>query len=129
MQTEDMHDFDSRKELSRITRQLYSVSQMINTGLGSASSAVKLSVKLLEAHTQFCQRTGRGGPGTSVTRTHTALQYVHDAYLYQQSWLEQYKTRKETAMGFVSLLPHKLEAWLTMDRCSTWSRKGTALLL
>ncbi|KAL6412650.1 hypothetical protein AUP68_03855 [Ilyonectria robusta] len=104
MQTEDMHDFDSRKELSSITRQLYSVSQMINTGLGSASSAVKLSVKLLEAHTQFCQRTGRGGPGTSVSRTHTALQYVHDAYLYQQSWLEQYKTRKETAMGFVSLL-------------------------
>lgn len=101
MESQDLHGSDTRQTLSSITRQLHQVSQMINTGLGSSSSAVKLSVKLLQAHEEFCRRTGRGAPGTAVSRTHTAIQYVHDAYLYQQSWLEQYKTRKETAMNLV----------------------------
>lgn len=76
---------------------------MINTGLGSVSSSVKLNDKILSAHTSFCMHTERGKPGTADQRTHTALEYVADAFRYQASWLEQYKTRKETAMSFVSL--------------------------
>jgi hypothetical protein len=97
----DIEARDSRVKLQGITIQLHQVSQMLNTGLGSISSSEKLSKKLLDAHTVFCQRTGRGRPGTSVSRTQGAFQYVLDAFCYQASWLEQYKTRKETAMSFV----------------------------
>lgn len=75
---------------------------MINTGLGSISSSVKLSEKLVAAHAAFRARTGRGKPGSAEQRTQTAFEYVLDAFKYQASWLEQYKTRKETAMSFVS---------------------------
>lgn len=92
----------SRMKLQGITIQLHQVSQMLNTGLGSISSSEKLSRKLLDAHTVFCERTGKGQPGTAVSRTQGAFQYVLDAFCYQASWLEQYKTRKETAMAFVS---------------------------
>jgi hypothetical protein len=97
-----LNEFTSRVPLQRITIHLHSVSQMINTGLGSVSSSVKLSNKLLSAHETFCKATGRGRPGSADQRTQAAFEYVADAFLYQASWLEQYKTRKETAMTFVS---------------------------
>lgn len=87
--------------LQAITIHLHQVSQMLNTGLGSANSSIKLSGKLANSHAAFCQRTSRGAPGTIVSRTQGAFQYVLDSFLYQNNWLEQYKTRKETAMGFV----------------------------
>jgi hypothetical protein len=63
---------------------------------------VKLSSKLLEAHRQFCHQTGPGLPDTAASQTAAAIQYIHDAYVYQDNWLEQFKARKETAMNFVS---------------------------
>jgi hypothetical protein len=63
---------------------------------------VKLSSKLLEAYKQFCHQTGRGLPDTAASQTEAAIQYIHDAYVYQESWLEQFKARKETAMNFIS---------------------------
>lgn len=94
-------DVEGRMSLQAITIHLHQVSQMLNTGLGSANSSIKLSGKLVNSHAAFCQRTGRGKPGTIVSRTQGAFQYVLDSFLYQNNWLEQYKTRKETAMGFV----------------------------
>ncbi|KAI3571574.1 hypothetical protein IWW34DRAFT_838586 [Fusarium oxysporum f. sp. albedinis] len=100
-QNQGAHDFDSREKLSSITRQLHYVSQLLDTGVGRTRSAVKLSSKLLEAHKQFCHQTGRGLPDTAASQTEAAIQYLHDAYVYQESWLEQFKARKETAMNFV----------------------------
>ncbi|KAF4946259.1 hypothetical protein FSARC_14242 [Fusarium sarcochroum] len=104
------------------------ISQMINTGLGSSSSAAKLSVKLLEAHKQFCQRTGLGAPGTAVSRTQTAIQYVHDVYLYQQSWLEQYKTRKETAMNLVFNMVTQGDSFITLNTSYQMSQDSSSIL-
>uniref|UniRef100_A0A0B7K255 Uncharacterized protein n=2 Tax=Bionectria ochroleuca TaxID=29856 RepID=A0A0B7K255_BIOOC len=94
-------DQDGRTQLQRITIELHQVSQMLNTGLASAQSSMRLSEKLLQAHTLFCQRTQQGSPGTSVSRTQSAFQYVKDAFEYHNNWLKSYKTRKETAMNFV----------------------------
>ncbi|KAH7151648.1 hypothetical protein DER46DRAFT_614981 [Fusarium sp. MPI-SDFR-AT-0072] len=101
IQNQGAHDSDSRQKLSSITRQLHHVSQSIDTGLARSSAAVKVSTKLLEAHKQFCHHTGRGLPGTAVSQTQAAIQYVYDSYIHQHSWLEQSKARKETAMNFV----------------------------
>jgi hypothetical protein len=101
-QNQSAHDFDSREKLASITRQLHYVSQLLDTGVGRTMSAVKLSSKLLEAHKQFCHQTGRGLPDTAASQTEAAIQYTHDAYVYQESWLQQFKARKETAMNFVS---------------------------
>ncbi|KAF4442823.1 hypothetical protein F53441_11651 [Fusarium austroafricanum] len=121
------HDSNSRQTLSSITRQLHQVSQMINTGLGSSSSAVKLSAKLLEAHQRFCEQTGRGAPGTAVSRTNTAIQYVHDAYLYQQHWLEQYKTRKETAMSFVFNMVTQGDSYINLNTSHQMSQDSSSI--
>ncbi|SCO88965.1 uncharacterized protein FRV6_13093 [Fusarium oxysporum] len=101
IQNQGAHDSDSRQNLSSITRQLHHVSQSINTGLARSSAAVKVSTKLLKAHKQFCHHTARGLPGTAVSQTQAAIQYVYDSYIHQHSWLEQSKARKETAMNFV----------------------------
>lgn len=76
---------------------------MLNTGMGSSESSIKLSTKLLLAHREFCQRTNKGKPGTTISRTQSAFQYVRDAFEYHHSWLETYIARKENAMNFVSL--------------------------
>jgi hypothetical protein len=104
-QNRDAHDSDSREKLSSITRELHYVSQLLDTGLARSRSAVKLSAKLLQAHEQFCHPTGRGLPGTAASQTQAAIQYIHDSYVCQNSWLEQFKARKETAMQLVSLIP------------------------
>ncbi|KAJ4245253.1 hypothetical protein NW762_014123 [Fusarium torreyae] len=127
MKSRDLYGSDARQTLSSITRRLHQVSQMINTGLGSSSSAVKLSVKLLEAHKQFCQQTGKGTPGTAVSRTQTAIQYVHDAYLYQQSWLEQYKTRKETAMNLVFNMVTQGDSFITLNTSYQMSQDSSSI--
>jgi hypothetical protein len=63
---------------------------------------VKLSSKLLEAHKRFCHQAGQGLPDTAASQTKAVIQYIHDSYVHQGSWLEQFKARKETAMNFVS---------------------------
>ncbi|VUC27343.1 unnamed protein product [Clonostachys rosea] len=94
-------DQDARSQLQRITIELHQVSQMLNTGLASAQSSMRLSEKFVQAHALFCERTKQGSPGTSISRTQSAFQYVKDAFEYHNSWLKSYKTRKETAMNFV----------------------------
>ncbi|KAF4995291.1 hypothetical protein FGRMN_5256 [Fusarium graminum] len=126
-ESQNLYGFETRRTLSYITRQLHNVSQMINTGLGSSSSAVKLSAKLLQVHEEFCRRTGRGSPGIAVSRTHTAIQYVHDAYLYQQSWLEQYKTRKETAMNLVFNMVTQGDSSITLNTSQQMSQDSASI--
>lgn len=100
----------TRIKLHGITTQLHSVSQMINTGLGGVQSSIKLSKRLLEAHALFCERAGRGKPGSMVGRTHAIFRYVLDSFLYQEHWLAQYRSRKETAMNFVCH-PSSTDLW------------------
>ena len=90
--------------LEGITIQLHSVSQQLNTGVSSAHMSINLSEKLLGAHVTFCERTGQGAPGTTVHRIHGMLRYVLASFRSQNDWLESYITRKDTAMGFVSIL-------------------------
>ncbi|WJG37070.1 uncharacterized protein FOBCDRAFT_207941 [Fusarium oxysporum Fo47] len=97
----DTHDSDSREMLSSITRELHYVSQLLDIGLARSRSAVKLSAKLLQSHEQFCHQTGRERLGRAASQTQAAIQYIHDSYVCQHSWLEQFKARKETAMQLV----------------------------
>ncbi|RBR05719.1 uncharacterized protein FIESC28_11308 [Fusarium coffeatum] len=127
MGNRDPRDSETRQTLSSITRQLHDVSQMIDTALGSSSAAVKLSTKLLQAHEEFCRRTGRGATGTAVSRTQTAIQYVHDAYLCQQSWLEQYKARKETAMNLVFNMVTQDDSFITLNTSYQMSQDSASI--
>lgn len=74
---------------------------MLNSGLGSIASSIKLGEKLLGAHLMFCKRTGREVTTSAEQRTEAALEYIRDSVYYQASWLEQYKARKDTAINLV----------------------------
>ncbi|VTT78032.1 unnamed protein product, partial [Fusarium fujikuroi] len=126
-QNQRSHDFDSREKLFSITRQLHYVSQLLDTGVGRTRSAIKLSSKLLEAHKQFCHQTGRGLLDTSVSQTEAAIRYIHDAYVYQESWLEQFKARKETAMNFVFNMVTQGDSTINLSTSYRMSRDSSSI--
>lgn len=103
-------DLASRTQLQQITLRLHTVSEMLNSGLGSIASSIKLGEKLLTAHSVFCKRTGRDVPRPAEQRTEAALEYIRDSVYYQASWLEQYKARKDTAMSLVFNMVTQLDS-------------------
>ncbi|RGP59666.1 hypothetical protein FLONG3_11137 [Fusarium longipes] len=100
-QDRDPYDSYTRETFFSITLELHYVSSLLDIALARSRSAVKQSVKLLQAHEQFCHRTSRGRQCTAASQTQAAIQYIYDSYVCQDSWLEQFKVRKETAMQLV----------------------------
>jgi hypothetical protein len=74
---------------------------MLNSGIGSIASSIKLSEKLLASHNILNEHNRSHVSGSAEQRTEAALQYILDSVHYQASWLEQYKARKDTAMSLV----------------------------
>ncbi|PCD29533.1 hypothetical protein AU210_012069 [Fusarium oxysporum f. sp. radicis-cucumerinum] len=126
-QNQGAHVFDSREKLSSITRQLHYVSQLLDTGVGRTRSAVKLSSKLLEAHKRFCHQAGQGLPDTAASQTKAVIQYIHDSYVHQGSWLEQFKARKETAMNFVFNIVMQGDSTINLSTSYQMSRDSSSI--
>lgn len=87
--------------MTEFSKGLHVMSQYTDSGIANANMSIRLCNQLLAAFRKYMPESR--DQCEAVRETGDSLQYVSDSFECQLSWLNTYKARKDTAMGFVSI--------------------------